>query len=142
MKRLVTAACLFLSLGAIAEPAAQSSRAGDPPRLIIESMTGEDSFRFYCAPCHGVTGRGDGPVAAVLKTLPRDLTTLTKLTAGTFPRSAVIAFVDGTGRALPAHGPADMPVWGPIFRGLDSSNARVKVRIENIVTFIESIQTK
>jgi len=141
MKRLVGAACLFLSLGAIAEPAAQSSRAGDPPRLIIESMTGEDSFRFYCAPCHGVTGRGDGPVAAVLKTLPRDLTTLTKLNAGTFPRSAVIAFVDGTGRALPAHGPADMPVWGPIFRGLDSSSPRVRVRIENIVTFIESIQT-
>ena len=140
MKRLVTAACLFLSLGAIAEPAAQSSRAGDPPRLIIESMTGEDSFRFYCAPCHGVTGRGDGPVGAVLKTLPRDLTTLTKLNAGTFPRSAVIAFVDGTGRALPAHGSDDMPVWGPIFRALDSSNARVKVRIENIATFIESIQ--
>ena len=97
-------------------------------------MTGEDSFRFYCAPCHGVTGRGDGPVAAALMTAPGDLTTLAKFNAGTFPRSAVIAFVLGTGRALPAHGPSDMPVWGPIFRALDPSDARVRVRIENIVS--------
>ena len=38
MKRMVTAVCLFLSLGVVAARAAQSSRAGDPPRLIIESI--------------------------------------------------------------------------------------------------------
>jgi hypothetical protein len=35
-----------------------------------------------------------------------------------------------------------MPVWGPTFRSLDPSDARVKVRIVNIVDFIESIQVK
>jgi mono/diheme cytochrome c family protein len=141
MNRTGLVACLLL-LGVVTAPAAQSSRAGDPPRLIIESMTGEDSFRFYCAPCHGLTGRGDGPIGAALRTPPRDLTTLAKFNAGTFPRSAVVAFVLGTGRPLPAHGPSDMPVWGPIFRALDPSDARVKIRVENIVTFIESIQTQ
>ena len=133
-------ACLLVSCGIVAPTAAQSARAGQPQRLIIESMTGEDSFRFYCAPCNGVTGRGDGPVTAALKTRPADLTTLKKFNVGTFPRSAVIASVVGTGRAVPSHGPSEMPVWGPIFRALDPSDARVKVRIENIVDYIESLQ--
>jgi mono/diheme cytochrome c family protein len=133
---------LLLACAGVAASGAQSSRAGDPPRLVIESMTGEDSFRFYCAPCHGVSGRGDGPVAPVLKSMPRDLTKLTKSNAGMFPRAAVIAFVMGTGREVAAHGGSDMPVWGPIFRALDPSDARVKIRVENIVTFIESMQTE
>ena len=54
----------------------------------------------------------------------------------------VLAFIVGTGRPLPAHGPGDMPVWGPIFRALETSDPRVKVRIENIVAYIESIQVR
>jgi hypothetical protein len=125
----------------VAAHAAQSSRAGDPPRLIIESMTGEDSFMFYCTSCHGPSGGGDGPVARSLKTRPPDLTVLRKRNGGTFPRADVISFVTGVSDKLPTHGPSDMPVWGPIFRALDPSDARVKIRIENIVNFIESIQT-
>ena len=60
--------------------------------------------------------------------------------AATFPRADVISFVTGVSDKLPTHGPGDMPVWGPIFRALDPSDARVKVRIENIVNYIESIQ--
>ena len=41
-----------------------------------------------------------------------------------------------------AHGSRDMPVWGPIFRSLDSSDARNRVRIANIVDYVASIQTK
>ena len=36
----------------------------------------EDPRTFYdlrCAPCHGATGRGDGPSAASLRPPPRDL---------------------------------------------------------------------
>jgi hypothetical protein len=44
---------------------------------------------------------------------------------------------------MPAsHGSADMPVWGPIFRSLDRSDARTRVRIANLVAYIESIQSK
>jgi cytochrome c553 len=30
--------------------------------------SGSELFRMYCASCHGVDGRGDGPVAEALKT--------------------------------------------------------------------------
>jgi hypothetical protein len=105
-------------------------------------MTGEDSFRFYCAPCHGVSGKGDGPVAQSLKTPPADVTLLTRRNGGMFPRADLISYVTGTSDKLPTHGPRDMPVWGPIFRALDTSDVRVKVRIENIVDYIESIQSR
>ena len=132
----------LLSIAIVAQPAAQSARAGEPPRLIIESMTGEDSFRFYCATCHGLGGRGDGPVAGSLKTPPPDLTLVTKRHGGAFPRAEIVSFVTGVSDKLPTHGPSDMPVWGPIFRALDPSDARVRIRIENIVNFIESLQIK
>jgi len=141
MKFAIVIGCLF-TIGAAMISAGQSSRPGEPPRLIIESMTGEDSFMFYCAPCHGVSGRGDGPVGRALKTLPPDLTLLTKRNGGTFPRAEVISFVTGVSGNLPTHGPSDMPVWGPIFRALDPSDTRVKIRVENIANFIESIQIK
>ena len=141
MKFTAAIVCLF-TIGVAMASAGQSSRQGVPPRLVIESMTGEDSFMFYCASCHGPGGRGDGPVARSLKTRPADLTVLTKRNGGTFPRSDVISFVTGVSDKLPTHGPSDMPVWGPIFRALDPSDARVKIRIENIVNFIESIQTR
>ena len=34
---------------------------------------GEPLYRRHCAPCHGPTGRGDGPDAALFVTRPRDL---------------------------------------------------------------------
>ena len=33
-----------------------------------------------------------------------------------------------------------MPVWGSTFRGLESSEARVKVRLANLVAYVESLQ--
>jgi mono/diheme cytochrome c family protein len=105
-------------------------------------MTGRDSFAFYCATCHGPGGKGDGPAAAALKTAPPDLTLLTRRAGGTYPHSQVEAFVTGAGRAVPAHGSGEMPVWGPIFRSLDPSDTRVKVRLANLVQYLESIQTR
>lgn len=122
--------------------AGQTTGQRTPPPLVIESLAGEDSFGFYCASCHGATGKGDGPVAKALKTAPPDLTVLARRNGGTFPTADVISFIDGTGRPMPSHGPGDMPVWGPIFRALETSDPRVKVRLQNIVAYIESIQSR
>jgi len=111
-----------------------------PPPILNESLAGRDSFDRYCAACHGTTAHGDGPVAAQLKTRPPDLTQLARRNGGTFPASRVSGYVSGTGRALPTHGPAEMPVWGPTLRALDASDARVTVRLQNLVAFVESIQ--
>lgn len=110
------------------------------PPLILESISGRDSFEFYCASCHGKTGKGDGPTAPALKTRPADLASLARRNGGAFPKDRVLAIVTGTGGALPAHGSTDMPVWGQIFRGLDPSEPRVTHRIENIVAYVETLQ--
>jgi mono/diheme cytochrome c family protein len=41
-----------------AEHELRNPRAGAPP-----TATGRWLYRIYCAPCHGITGSGDGPVA-------------------------------------------------------------------------------
>lgn len=110
-----------------------------PPQVLTESLAGRDSFDRYCAPCHGVGGRGDGPVAAALKARPSDLTRLASRNNGSFPADRVSAFVTGTGRALPAHGTAEMPVWGPTFRAFEA-DARVRERIKNLVSYLGTIQ--
>ena len=113
---------------------------GKPQSPVIpDSLAGSDSFNLYCATCHGSGGRGDGPVASALRTRPADLTRLSLANNGAYPRERVTAFVTGTGRALNAHGTTEMPIWGPIFRAFES-DARVRVRLDNLVTYIASIQ--
>jgi mono/diheme cytochrome c family protein len=113
------------------------------PDLVIRSVAGRDLFEFYCASCHGRDGRGGGHVASALKTPPPDLTTLTQRNRGTFPAERVEDVIrGGTRAATPAHGSSDMPVWGPIFKGLDNRNEVNEERINNLVKYIESIQAK
>ena len=117
----------------------QTGRSSPTPSLALESLTGRDSFDRYCASCHGVDGRGGGPVASALRNRPPDLTTLARREGG-FPRERVFAFVEGTNRLSLTHGSGDMPVWGRTFRGLESSEARIKVRLDNLVAYVESLQ--
>jgi mono/diheme cytochrome c family protein len=113
------------------------------PDLVITSMAGRDLFEFYCASCHGRDGKGKGYAASALKKAPPDLTTLAQRNHGTFPTDRVTALITGEERlSTPAHGSSDMPVWGPIFKGLDDRKAVNEARIENIVKHIESMQAK
>ena len=122
--------------------AGQQTVAQRTPSLSIESLAGHDTYAFYCATCHGAHGKGDGPTAAALEIRPPDLTQLARRRGGTFPRTDVERFVTGGGRPVPSHGSGDMPVWGPIFRSLDPSDVRTRVRIANLAEYLESIQTK
>jgi mono/diheme cytochrome c family protein len=122
------------------EGSAQRTIRENPP-LVIDSLYGPDVFRFYCAPCHGRDGTGGGPVAVALKRRPPDLTGIATRNGGIFPKAPVEAFVTNGGVSLsPAHRTAEMPAWGPNFGSLDPSETRVKVRIANLVEYVESIQ--
>lgn len=109
------------------------------PQVSMAPLTGKDSFDRYCATCHGVSGRGDGSLASSLNTTPSDLTTLAERNGGVFPRETITAYIEGTGRAIPAHGPTQMPLWGGIFRWLDTE-PRTRVRIANLTAYVESLQ--
>ncbi len=106
------------------------------------SASGKQMFSDYCAPCHGLSAKGDGPAASALKTAPTDLTQLAKKNNGKFPMDHVMNDLR-QGSPLASHGSTDMPVWGPLFRSLDPSNTVIAdQRIRNLSVYIESLQAK
>ena len=104
--------------------------------------SGEKVYQAYCASCHGAKGLGDGPVASSLKAPLPDLTTLAKRNQGKYPDARVAQSIQGESMSH-AHGTADMPVWGPVFRTLDSrSEGATKIRVYNLVKHVEGLQAK
>jgi mono/diheme cytochrome c family protein len=55
----------------------------------------KDEFIQSCASCHGVKGRGDGPVAKSLAKAPADLTKLSQKNGGVFPFASLYDVIDG-----------------------------------------------
>ena len=111
------------------------------PPLVIQSMDGRDLYDFYCASCHGKTGRGDGADAKNLKVVPPDLTALSSSNRGQFPADRVRAVLTGE-VATASHGSKTMPVWGDVFKFLDPNDQRAKVRVSNLTAYLESLQMK
>jgi hypothetical protein len=97
----------------------------------------------------GARGNGDGTVAEFLTIAAPDLTTLTKRNAGTFPRQRLSEVIDGRAE-VKVHGPRDMPVWGEWFdyeamspdTDRDAREIIVRLRIEALISYVESIQQK
>lgn len=142
MRKVALAAVAVLVVGGIKPMAVAGQRSGlVTPSPVIESMYGPDLYRHYCATCHGHDARGKGPAAAALKVPPPDLTVLARRQNGVFPAVEVEAVIR-SGTAVTAHGSGEMPVWGPIFRALDPSDARVKARIASLVSHLQSIQQR
>jgi mono/diheme cytochrome c family protein len=112
-----------------------------PERRAI-GPSGKRTYLHYCASCHGVDARGNGPAAFVLKTTPPDLTTLAKRHGGKFPKeyvSEVLRF----GTRILSHGSSDMPIWGPIFGSMESYNeAAVRKRLKDLSDYLASLQQK
>ena len=94
---------MALPISARAEPARQ-----------FPTSAGPAIYQERCASCHGLGGKGDGPVAPALKVAPPDLTTITRRAGGTFPAARVFQVI-AYGGSISAHGSQSMPVWGKIF---------------------------
>jgi mono/diheme cytochrome c family protein len=139
MKRLlvmVAAAALTLTLQAQDKPKIKQV----PPSMTSPS-SGVDMFKAYCAPCHGVNAKGNGPAAPALKKQPSDLTRLTADNRGTFPSLKVFNAIQGDNMA-PSHGSTDMPIWGEVFRTLSRDEGGRQMRLHNLTKYIESLQVK
>ena len=72
---------------------------------------GKIEYQSSCAACHGADGKGKGPLSAVLKSTPTDLTVLAKNNNGVFPVHAVYEVIDGR-TSISSHGTSEMPIWG------------------------------
>ncbi len=141
LKRLLlTTAAILLALGM---GYADQSRTKIPIPVNKTSPTsGKQMYSSYCAPCHGVDGRGQGPAAAALKAHPTDLTVLSRNNHGKFPDTHIVSVMQ-FGSEVQAHGSAEMPVWGPILGRMNASNTQDKqLRVSNLSRFIETMQAK
>jgi len=143
-----TSRALVLMVGVIVlSVAASVHRGGALAAQTIRQQTafdGSSMFKTYCATCHGVSAKGDGPFAAAMRRKPPDLTQLTKLNEGKFPAERVTKAIDGRDNKAAPHGPSDMPVWGDAFSRTTQDNDpdSVKQKIEALVMFVESIQER
>jgi mono/diheme cytochrome c family protein len=104
--------------------------------------SGKLMFTSYCAPCHGIDGKGNGPAAPALKAPASDLTVLSRNNHGKFPDTHIVSILQ-FGMEIPAHGSAQMPVWGPILGKMNLTNPQEKqLRISNLSRYLETLQVK
>jgi len=85
------------------------------------AMSGKDLYRRFCAACHGIEGRGDGPVSGSLNVEVPDLTLIAKRSRGAFPRDRIVRIIDGR-HVIGAHGSRTMPIWGEDLSRLEIGN--------------------
>jgi mono/diheme cytochrome c family protein len=76
----------------------------------IDVTRGKELFESQCAACHGANAKGAGPESLGLGAPPPSLRQLAKKNNGVFPRTYVLAIIDG--RELHNNPFAAMPVFG------------------------------
>lgn len=120
---------------------AQSNAPGETSHL-IDSLQGAALYKAYCAACHGMDGKGGGPVAVALKSAPPDLTRIALRSNGIFPAQRVQRIITGE-EPLPAgHGTREMPLWGPVFSQIAWDQDLGRVRVDNLTRYLEKLQTR
>jgi len=107
------------------------------------AVSGQQMYATYCAVCHGADARGNGPAAPALKSPPKDLTVLSVMNNGVFPADHVKTVLK-FGVETPAHGTAEMPIWGNLMLSLhpgsDQSAVVVDQRILNLSNYLKQMQ--
>jgi len=116
--------------------------------LAQDAIVGQAEFKMHCAACHGMEGRGDGPIGPLLKTPAPNLALIAERNGGKFPFQKVYEIIDGSS-ALAAHGTRDMPLWGVRYRKepkpvtpdqVSVTNAEVEQRILSLVYYLGTLQ--
>src|SRR5208282_3241426 len=112
------------------------------------AQSGTQDYQNYCAECHGLGGKGDGPsrLTIPMNPPPTDLTQMAKKNGGKFPFDEVVDSIDGR-KNIPSHERIQMPFLGTTLQKpgkefTPESNAEVKKRIESMARYVESLQQK
>ena len=132
-KQGLTALATGLTIMAMAQTAAAQSAAG------------AEEYTRACASCHGLTGRGDGPLAEYMSIPVPDVTQIRRRNNAVFPMLEVIHLIDGRS-GLRGHG-GPMPIWGDRFEAAVASELgdvgteiAVRGRVLALATYLEAIQ--
>jgi mono/diheme cytochrome c family protein len=135
--KLATVA-VVISLAAPADVLASGSAVSSAVQ-----QAGRDYYAEACASCHGMDGRGAGPVAASLTIKPPDLTTMAARRKGQYPYDELASYIDGR-KDIVAHGSREMPVWGERFaedQPKDPQQDRIiHGKVLMLLVYLESIQ--
>ena len=107
--------------------------------------TGAEDFATFCSACHGLSGKGDGDMAAELDRKPADLTRISARNGGVFPGTKVMAKIWGyTGGR---NGETPMPQFGPLLQGElvpydggDGIQTPTPVRLVQIAEYLKALQ--
>ena len=106
------------------------------------AINGKQVYASYCASCHGVDGRAQGPVASALKIPPADLTVLSRDNHGEFPDAHIVSVLQN-GAEINSHGSPEMPVWVPILGKMNQNGPQDRMlRISNLSRYLETMQVK
>jgi mono/diheme cytochrome c family protein len=135
----------IIALVFIAAAQEKAANVKKVPVTYTNPASGSEMYTAYCAVCHGATGQGNGPAASVFTKPPTNLTLLARSNNGKYPAEHVYTVLK-FGIPVPAHGNIEMPVWNTLFRSLNSTSgpedSATKLRINNLVQYIQSIQVK
>jgi mono/diheme cytochrome c family protein len=130
----------LLFLLALSLCAQQKPEVKPAPVPYSKPESGAAMYKDYCAACHGLTGKGDGPAAVALKSPVPDLTTFSKRNGGEFPDAKLAYLLNHGGSVTGIHGSEDMPIWGKLFKSVNTD--LVKLRVANLTNYLKTLQQK
>lgn len=138
LKTIATSAMAFgtLAIGLSAQTKVKKIKI---PVADAPAHKGGAMFDLYCATCHGADGKGNGPTASAFQKPLPDLTLLAKNNHGEFPGARVMMTLGRIPDAS-AHGSANMPIWGNLFRSAGQSELETQRRIYNLTHYLEILQ--
>ncbi len=117
------------------------------PAAADEHVIGGEEYRQNCIACHGVGGRGNGPLSKFLNVEVPDLTKMAEREDGIFPFGYAVQVIDGRAD-IGAHGDRTMPVWGDRFKASiggppaeqAAAEQMVRGRILELINYLVAIQ--
>lgn len=129
-------------LGWICLGMAQEKKIVSVPIPPTSPASAQQMYTEYCAVCHGVDGRGNGPAASALKQPIPDLTTMAQRHGGTYPWAHVNSVLTFGTSEMVAHGSPEMPVWGSLFGSLNTNphSQEARLRIANLNNYLKAMQ--
>jgi mono/diheme cytochrome c family protein len=103
------------------------------------AWTGDQLYKDFCAVCHGIDAKGNGPAASALKNAPTDLTQFSRRNGNKYNDLKMRNIINNT-EVVSAHGSGEMPIWGDIFKSISANQTFGQMRVDALVKYLQSIQ--